>query len=257
MIFTSLHFVVFFAVVYALYRVLPHRWQNWMLLAASYYFYGSWDWRFLSLLLGSTIVDFLVGRYLGRQLAPGRRRLALILSLIFNFGMLGFFKYFNFFEESLVAIGGVVGWHFDPFTLNVILPIGISFYTFMTVSYVIDVYRRQIQPTTHPLDFALVRGVLPASGRRAHPAGVAAPAADRAAPHDHARSDRERAVAHRLGLLPEDVRRRQPGAARRHRVRAVRDAPRRRHPGGGLGVRLPDLRRLRRLLEHRARHRRS
>lgn len=164
MVFTSLHFVAFFAVVYALYRVLPHRGQNWLLLAASYYFYGSWDWRFLSLLIGSTVVDFLVGRYLGRRDAgasPSRRRLALILSLVFNFGMLGFFKYFNFFEGSLVAAGRAIGWHFDPFTLNVILPIGISFYTFMTVSYVIDVYRREIEPTTHLLDFALFVAYFP------------------------------------------------------------------------------------------------
>jgi D-alanyl-lipoteichoic acid acyltransferase DltB (MBOAT superfamily) len=164
MVFTSLHFVVFFIVVYALYRALPHRWQNWMLLAASYYFYGSWDWRFLSLLIGSTVVDFLVGRYLGRpdaEVTPRRRRLALVLSLVFNFGMLGFFKYFDFFEESLAALGSAIGWRFDPFTLNVILPIGISFYTFMTVSYVIDVYRRDIRPTTHPLDFALFVAYFP------------------------------------------------------------------------------------------------
>jgi D-alanyl-lipoteichoic acid acyltransferase DltB (MBOAT superfamily) len=161
MIFTSLRFVEFFVVVYLLYRVLPHRAQNWMLLGASYVFYGSWDWRFLSLLWGSTIVDFLVGRYLGRETAPAKRRAALILSLIFNFGMLGFFKYFNFFEDSLVTMAGWIGWHFDPLTLNVILPIGISFYTFMTVSYVIDVYRRDIVPTTHLLDFALFVAYFP------------------------------------------------------------------------------------------------
>ena len=92
MVFTSLDFVLFFAVVYAVYRVLPHRPQNWFLLAASYYFYGSWDWRFLSLLLGSTVVDFFVGRYLGRETAQGKRRTALVLSLIFNLGMLGFFS---------------------------------------------------------------------------------------------------------------------------------------------------------------------
>src|SRR5262245_34014789 len=104
MIFTSLQFVQFFLVVYFLYRLLPHRAQNWMLLIASYVFYGSWDWRFLSLLWGSTIVDFLVGRYLGRETNPRKRRVALILSLLFNFGMLGFFKYFNFFDDSLVAL---------------------------------------------------------------------------------------------------------------------------------------------------------
>jgi alginate O-acetyltransferase complex protein AlgI len=161
MVFTSLDFAVFFTVVYALYRVLPHRWQNWMLLAASYYFYGSWDWRFLSLLVGSTVVDFFVGRYLGREIDAARRRIALILSLVFNLGMLGFFKYFDFFEASLARLGASVGWHFDPITLDVILPIGISFYTFMTISYVIDVYRREIQPTTHILDFALFVAYFP------------------------------------------------------------------------------------------------
>lgn len=161
MVFTSIDFVLFFAVVYALYRVLPHRQQNWMLLAASYLFYGWWDWRFLSLLIGSTVVDYSVARYLGREQSPGKRRTALILSLVFNLGMLGFFKYFEFFEESLAALGNAVGWHFDPLTLNVILPIGISFYTFMTISYVIDVYRREIEPTTHILDFALFVAYFP------------------------------------------------------------------------------------------------
>ena len=161
MVFTSLDFVAFFAVVYALYRVLPHRGQNVMLLLASYYFYGSWDWRFLSLLIGSTVVDYSVGRYLDREAAPPKRRTALVLSLVFNLGMLGFFKYFDFFESSLAAAGDAIGWHFDPVTLHVILPIGISFYTFMTISYVIDVYRREIRATTHPLDFALFVAYFP------------------------------------------------------------------------------------------------
>jgi D-alanyl-lipoteichoic acid acyltransferase DltB (MBOAT superfamily) len=161
MVFTSLHFVAFFVVVYAAYRALPHRAQNIWLLAASYYFYASWDWRFLTLLLGSTIVDFLVGRYLGRTADPRRRRVALVLSLVFNLGMIGFFKYFEFFEESLVALGQVIGWKFDPLTLDVVLPIGISFYTFMTISYVIDVYRRDIEPTTSLLDFALFVAYFP------------------------------------------------------------------------------------------------
>ncbi len=161
MVFTSIHFVGFFLVVYGLYRLLPHRAQNVMLLAASYYFYAAWDWRFLSLLIGSTVVDFLVGRYLGRSHASGRRRTALVLSLIFNFGMLGVFKYFNFFEDSLVQLAALAGWHLDAVTLDVVLPIGISFYTFMTVSYVIDVYRRDIAPTSHPLDFALFVAYFP------------------------------------------------------------------------------------------------
>src|SRR5262245_481950 len=155
MVFNSLHFLVFFPIVYALYRVLRPRAQNWMLLAASYYFYGSWDWRFLGLLIGSTIVDYWVGRYLGVTENPAKRRLALILSLVYNLGVLGFFKYFNFFAENLVEVFDTLGWHLDPITVNVILPMGISFYTFMTISYVIDVYRRDIQPTTNFVDFAL------------------------------------------------------------------------------------------------------
>lgn len=161
MVFTSLDFVIFFVVVYAAYRVLPHRAQNWLLLTASYYFYGSWDWRFLSLLVGSTVVDFLVARYLGRENDPVRRRRALVLSLVFNLGMLGFFKYFEFFEDSLVRLGRTIGWEFDPFTLDILLPIGISFYTFMTISYVIDVYRREITPTRHLLDFAVFVAYFP------------------------------------------------------------------------------------------------
>ena len=161
MVFTSLEFALFFIVVYAAYRVLPHRGQNWLLLVASYYFYGSWDWRFLSLLIGSTLVDFFVARYLGREADPSRRKRALVLSLVFNLGMLGFFKYFEFFEDSLVRLGRTVGWEFDPFTLDILLPIGISFYTFMTISYVIDVYRREIEPTPHLLDFAVFVAYFP------------------------------------------------------------------------------------------------
>jgi alginate O-acetyltransferase complex protein AlgI len=161
MVFNSLQFVAFFLVVYALYRLLPHRAQNWMLVAASYFFYAAWDWRFLGLLIGSTVVDFFVGRYLGRTIEPGRRRLALVLSLAFNLGMLGFFKYFNFFASSLVAVFDALGWHLDPVTVNVILPIGISFYTFMTISYVIDVYRRDIEPTSNFIDFALFVSYFP------------------------------------------------------------------------------------------------
>jgi D-alanyl-lipoteichoic acid acyltransferase DltB (MBOAT superfamily) len=161
MVFNSIQFVGFFLVVYALYRLLPHRAQNVMLVIASYVFYAAWDWRFLSLLIGSTIIDFLVGRYLGRTEDPRRRRLALILSLVFNLGMLGFFKYFNFFAASLSGVLGALGWQPDFVTLNVLLPIGISFYTFMTISYVIDVYRKEIEPTSHIVDFALFVAYFP------------------------------------------------------------------------------------------------
>jgi D-alanyl-lipoteichoic acid acyltransferase DltB (MBOAT superfamily) len=161
MIFTSLHFAAFFIVVYGVYRALPHRGQNWWLLAASYYFYAAWDWRFLSLLVGSTLVDFAVARAIHREEEPKRRKRLLWLSLAFNFGMLGFFKYFDFFSESLAAAAARVGWHVDPITLHVILPIGISFYTFMTVSYVVDVYRRTIPPVPSLLNFAVFVAYFP------------------------------------------------------------------------------------------------
>jgi D-alanyl-lipoteichoic acid acyltransferase DltB (MBOAT superfamily) len=161
MVFNSLQFFAFFVVVYAAYRLLPHRAQNWFLVGASYYFYAAWDWRFLSLLIGSTVVDFFVARYLARATDPRRRRLALIASLAFNLGMLGFFKYFDFFAGSLQAIFERLGWRLDPVTVNVILPIGISFYTFMTISYVIDVYRRDIQPAGSFIDFALFVAYFP------------------------------------------------------------------------------------------------
>jgi D-alanyl-lipoteichoic acid acyltransferase DltB (MBOAT superfamily) len=161
MVFNSFQFAVFFAVVYGLYRVLPHRAQNLMLLAASYVFYGAWDWRFLTLLLGSTIIDFQMARYISSEPSPHKRRLALIVSLVYNLGVLGFFKYFNFFADGLAGMFAVAGWHLDAVTLHVVLPMGISFYTFMTLSYVIDVYRKEIPPESNLIDFALFVAYFP------------------------------------------------------------------------------------------------
>ena len=155
MVFNSLNFVWFFLVVYALYRVLPHRAQNWLLLIASYYFYAAWDWRFLGLLIGSTLVDYTCGLLLGRTGSSARRRAILCLSLGFNLAMLGFFKYFNFFADNLHAIFGALGWRLDFVTMRVLLPVGISFYTFVTMSYVIDVYRRDIEPERNLVDFGV------------------------------------------------------------------------------------------------------
>ncbi|MBE3035450.1 MAG: MBOAT family protein [Actinobacteria bacterium] len=161
MVFNSLQFVWFFIVVYAAYRLLPHRAQNWLLLVASYYFYAAWDWRFLGLLVASTLVDFTCGLLMGRSESRNRRRLLLCLSLGFNLTLLGFFKYFNFFADNLHTMFGVLGWQLDFVTLHVLLPIGISFYTFVTMSYVIDVYRREIPPTRDLLDFAVFVAYFP------------------------------------------------------------------------------------------------
>jgi D-alanyl-lipoteichoic acid acyltransferase DltB (MBOAT superfamily) len=145
MVFNSLQFVWFFIAVYAVYRLLPHRGQNWLLLAGSYYFYAAWDWRFLGLLAASTIVDYTAARLLDAAETPFRRRLYVTVSLAFNLTLLGFFKYFNFFADSLQALFTGFGWPLDFVTLHVLLPVGISFYTFVTMSYVIDVYRREIR----------------------------------------------------------------------------------------------------------------
>ncbi len=161
MVFNSLHFLWFFLVVYAAYRVLPHRAQNWLLLVASYYFYAAWDYRFLVLLAASTLVDYTCGRLMGTIEDQRRRRLVMWLSIAFNLTLLGFFKYFNFFVDNLQALFAAVGWHVDYVTLRVLLPIGISFYTFVTMSYVIDVYRREIAPTRNLVDFAVFVAYFP------------------------------------------------------------------------------------------------
>jgi D-alanyl-lipoteichoic acid acyltransferase DltB (MBOAT superfamily) len=155
MIFNSLVFWVFFAAVYGLYRALPHRGQNVLLLVSSYFFYGWWDWRFLSLIFISTVVDYWAGLAMERAGEnERRRRIALWVSVATNLGILAFFKYFNFFADSLAGLLQVVGVDTPVRHLNIILPVGISFYTFQTMSYTLDIYRRQLKPTRNFLDFA-------------------------------------------------------------------------------------------------------
>ncbi|MEM7670290.1 MAG: MBOAT family protein, partial [Pseudomonadota bacterium] len=161
MLFTELIFWAFFAGVMAAYLVLPHKAQNRMLLVASYVFYGAWDWRFLSLILLSTVVDYVVGLRMSREGAETRRRRLLWISLGVNLGMLGVFKYLGFFTESFAALVTGAGLHADPVILSIILPVGISFYTFQTLSYTIDVYRRELEPTRDFFDFALFVAFFP------------------------------------------------------------------------------------------------
>jgi alginate O-acetyltransferase complex protein AlgI len=163
-LFNSAVFFVFFAVVLALYRVLPHRGQNAMLLVASYVFYGWWDWRFLSLLLFSTTLDWLFGRYIERAHVHGRDRDArrtLVASVVVNLTILGVFKYFNFFVDGAEALLGSLGYQGPTWTLRIILPVGISFYTFQSMSYTIDVYRRQLPAANSLFDFALYVAFFP------------------------------------------------------------------------------------------------
>ena len=137
------------------------RGQNFFLLVASYVFYGFWDWRFNFLLLASTVVDFYVGRKLYATNNQKRRKLLLFVSVGVNLSILGFFKYFNFFLDSAAALASTIG--FDPHipVLRIILPVGISFYTFQTMSYTIDIYRGRLEPTKDFVDFALFVSFFP------------------------------------------------------------------------------------------------
>ncbi|MCD4691545.1 MAG: hypothetical protein K8R79_01415 [Calditrichales bacterium] len=127
--------------------------QNILLLVSSYIFYGWWDWRFLSLIIFSSFVDYSVGRRLGCQQDKNKRKLLLLISIIVNLGFLGFFKYFNFFAESFAGAFTLLGGSLSVQRLQIILPVGISFYTFQTLSYSIDVYQRKIEPTKDIIAF--------------------------------------------------------------------------------------------------------
>src|SRR3989338_2546534 len=155
MVFNSLQFAIFFVVVYSLYLVLDHRAQNQMLLVASYIFYGAWDWRFLGLLFVTTLIDYLVALKIHATQDTGKRKFLLLISLISNLAILGFFKYFNFFTSSLHELLSVFGMPLSIRTLHIVLPVGISFYVFQSLSYTIDVYRRKLEPTKIFFDFAL------------------------------------------------------------------------------------------------------
>ncbi|MDZ7771576.1 MAG: MBOAT family O-acyltransferase [Balneolaceae bacterium] len=157
MLFNSLDFAVFLPLVFLLYWFVFHRsvrLRNAFLIAASYFFYGWWDWRFLFLIVFSTAVDYLVALRLGREEAPARRKALLWTSVAVNIGFLGFFKYYNFFAENFVAAFTFFGASFSPATLHVVLPVGISFYTFQTLSYTIDVYKGKLEPSRDPVAYA-------------------------------------------------------------------------------------------------------
>ncbi len=156
MLFNSFDFAVFLPVVFALYWfAFRHnlRLQNALLLVASYVFYGWWDWRFLSLIAFSSAVDFFVGLAMEKTQEKRRRRALLLVSVLVNLGFLGFFKYYNFFLDSFVDAFTFVGHPISANRLNIILPVGISFYTFQTLSYSIDVYRGKMEPTRDILSF--------------------------------------------------------------------------------------------------------
>jgi D-alanyl-lipoteichoic acid acyltransferase DltB (MBOAT superfamily) len=155
MLFNSGVFFQFLAAFLLLYYLVRNRlWaRNALLLGAGYLFYGWWDYRFLALLLATSLLDFYVGRGLAVCERPRGRRLLVACSLAGNLGMLGFFKYYNFFVDSFAALAARAGFAVEPRLLNVVLPVGISFYTFQTLSYTLDVYRREVPATRNLLNF--------------------------------------------------------------------------------------------------------
>jgi alginate O-acetyltransferase complex protein AlgI len=161
MLFNSYVFWAFFACVITLYKLLPHRGQNYLLLIASYVFYGYWDWRFLFVMLFSTVVDYFAGIGIGRSQSQSRRKMILVASVCVQLGLLGLFKYYGFFSHELGGLFARLGVPVSFPTLDVLLPVGISFYTFQTMSYTIDVYRGQFKYTKNFIDFALFVSFFP------------------------------------------------------------------------------------------------
>ncbi len=156
MLFNSIEFAIFLPIVFMIYWFVVNKslkLQNFFLLVASYIFYGWWDWRFLSLIIFSSFVDYFVGLSLSNSNDQRRRKVLLYISLFVNLGFLGIFKYFNFFAQSFADAFTLFGQSIDPLRLNIILPVGISFYTFQTLSYSIDVYKRKLEPTNDIISF--------------------------------------------------------------------------------------------------------
>jgi alginate O-acetyltransferase complex protein AlgI len=159
MIFHSLEFAVFFTTVVALYWALPRRPQNVLLLVASYVFYGWVHPWFLALIATTTLVVYTAA--LGMARWPARKRALLWLSVVVNFGLLGFFKYFGFFADNVAAVLALAGWHVSMPVLAILLPVGISFYTFQAMSYTIDVYREHMEARRDLVDLAVFISFFP------------------------------------------------------------------------------------------------
>jgi D-alanyl-lipoteichoic acid acyltransferase DltB (MBOAT superfamily) len=156
MLFNSIGYGIFLPIVFVLYWFVLSgnvRKQNVLLLISSYAFYAFWDWRFCTLIIISSLTDFLVGKYLALEQRPRQRKMLLLVSIGVNLGILGLFKYYNFFVDSMVTLLGAAGLNLNTTTLNIILPIGISFYTFQTLSYTIDIYRGKLAHTDDWLSF--------------------------------------------------------------------------------------------------------
>lgn len=157
MLFDTLQYWFFFAVVVLLLAAVRPTPGKWLIVVASYFFYACWDWRFAFLLGGSTVANWLFGLWIDRDAGTNRKR-AMIAAIVFNLGLLGFFKYFNFFADTLAVLLNLSP---DSVTLRIVLPVGISFFTFEGIAYAVDVYRRDIKARRNPLDFALFISFFP------------------------------------------------------------------------------------------------
>ena len=157
MLFNSIEFLIFLPVCFAMYWFVLNcdlKLQNAFVLGASYFFYGWWDYRFLALIAFSTLVDYAIGIAISKSTIKSKRKMLLLVSLVVNLGLLGFFKYYNFFIDSWVDSFSSLGIEMHRSSLNIILPVGISFYTFQTLSYTIDIYRGKLKPATNFINFA-------------------------------------------------------------------------------------------------------
>ncbi len=164
MLFNSIGFAVFLPIVFLLYWFVGKggfKYQNKLLLVASYYFYACWDWRFLFLLVFSTLLDYFTGLKMCEAESKGGKKFWLWLSISINLGFLGFFKYYNFFAKSFANALAVVGMHANPWTLKVILPVGISFYTFHGLSYILDIYKGKIKAERNFIDYSVFVSFFP------------------------------------------------------------------------------------------------
>ncbi|WP_426276306.1 MBOAT family O-acyltransferase [Chryseobacterium sp. S-02] len=164
MLFNSIEFLIFLPIIFVIYWSLVNKslkFQNGLLFIASYFFYACWDWRFLFLLMFSTLLDYFTGLKMQNAGNLKIKRIWFWLSIIINLGFLGVFKYYNFFAESFTGLFTQIGWKSSPILIHVILPLGISFYTFHGLSYVIDVYKGKIKAEKNFVDYALFVSFFP------------------------------------------------------------------------------------------------
>src|SRR5215467_6782068 len=161
MLFDTPIYVVFLTLVVIAYWCLNFRQQNRFLLVASYIFYGWWDWRFLCLMIASTVIDYFIAIKIEDAKEPRLRRSLLVLSLVINFSILGFFKYFNFFVDSFAGALSALGINVSVPVLRIILPPGISFYTFQEVAYIVDVYKGKVAASRSFVNYSLFISLFP------------------------------------------------------------------------------------------------